>query len=181
MGTAALVLLVALGGLAGFVATRPARFRVSRSRTIAAPPAVVHGLIDDFHKWPAWSPWEKRDPALTREYSGSAAGPGASYAWRGNKQVGEGRMTITDSRPPHSITIKLEFIKPFPATNTTQFDFTPTGTGTQVSWTMSGEHSFMGKAFAAFMNMDKMVGPDFEQGLANLDAAATTAAATASS
>ena len=166
-----LVLVAAIVLLAVYITTRPAQFRIARSRTIAAPPAVVHAYVNDFRKWTAWSPWEKRDPALARDYGGPPSGTGATYAWKGNKDVGEGRMTITDSQPPRGITIKLEFIKPFPATNTTQFDFLPSGSGTQVNWTMDGHNNFMGKAFAAFVNMDQLIGKDFEQGLANLEAA----------
>jgi polyketide cyclase/dehydrase/lipid transport protein len=168
----ALVLLVA--ALAAFVATRPAEFRIARSRTVAAPPDALHAYVNDFHQWPAWSPWEKLDPAMKREYAGAPAGPGAVYAWSGNDQVGEGRMTITDSQPPRSVTIRLEFLKPWAATNTTQFDFTPSGTGTNVTWAMTGHNNFMAKAFSVVMDMDKMVGPDFERGLANLDAAAAS-------
>ncbi len=163
-------LAVGLAALAAYIATRPANFSISRSRTLAAPPDVVHAHVNDFRKWPAWSPWEKRDPAMTREYSGAPAGPGASYAWKGNNDVGEGRMTITDSRAPQSVTIRLEFIKPFAATNTTQFDFAPSGPGTNVTWSMSGENNFISKAFSVFMNMDSLIGADFEQGLGNLDA-----------
>ena len=159
-------LAVGVAALAAYIASRPAHFSISRSRTLAAPPDVVHAHVNDFRKWTAWSPWEKRDPALTREYSGAPAGAGASYAWKGNRDVGEGRMTITDSRPPQSVTIRLEFIKPFAATNTTQFDFAPSGSGTNVTWAMSGENNFVSKAFSVFMNMDRLIGADFEQGLA---------------
>jgi carbon monoxide dehydrogenase subunit G len=167
----ALALALSLAALAVFIATRPSEFRIARSRTLAAPPDVVHAFVNDFHRWPAWSPWEKLDPAMKREHSGAPAGPGAVYYWSGNDQVGEGRMTITDSRPPRSVTIRLEFLKPWAATNTTQLDFTPAGAGTNVTWTMTGHNNFMAKAFSVFMDMDKMVGPDFERGLANLDAA----------
>jgi uncharacterized protein YndB with AHSA1/START domain len=170
----ALVVLVVL--FAVFVATRPADFRLARSRTIAAPPEVVHAQVNDFHKWPAWSPWEKLDPAMKKEISGPPVGPGATYWWSGNDEVGEGRMTITDSQPPRSVTIRLEFIKPWQATNTTQFDLAPNGSGTDVTWTMTGHNNFMAKAFTVFMDMDKMVGPDFERGLAQLDAASRAAA-----
>src|SRR5262245_27713122 len=121
----ALGLILVLVALAGFVASRPSEFHLSRSRTVAAPPEVVHAYVNDFKKWPAWSPWEKLDPAMKRELSGAPAGPGAVYYWSGNSQAGEGRMTITDSRPPRSIAIRLEFMRPFAATNTTQFDFAP--------------------------------------------------------
>ena len=164
------VLLVVLGAFAAFVATRPADFRVVRSRTLAAPPAVVHGYVNDFHKWPEWSPWEKLDPTMKREHSGPPAGPGATYHWVGNRKVGEGRMTITDSRPPQSVTLRLEFIKPWRATNITQFDFVPSGSGTNATWAMTGRNNFMAKAFGVFMNFEKLVGPDFEKGLASLDA-----------
>jgi uncharacterized protein YndB with AHSA1/START domain len=166
---AVVILLVVV--LAAVIATRPAQFRLSRSRVLAAPPAAVYAYVNDFHKWPEWSPWEKLDPAMNRDLSGPPAGPGSTYHWRGNKKAGEGRMTITDSRAPESVTIRLEFIKPWTATNTTQFDFAPSGAGTNATWTMTGHNNFMAKAFHLFMNMEKMVGPDFERGLANLDAA----------
>jgi hypothetical protein len=172
----AVVLAVTLALLAGFVATRPGAFRISRSRTVKAPPEVVHAYVNDFHKWPEWSPWERLDPAMKKEISGAPAGPGATYYWTGNDQVGEGRMTITDSRAPQSVTIRLEFLKPFAATNTAQFDFAPSGSGTNVTWTMIGTNNFLAKAFTLVMDMDKMVGPDFEKGLANLDTATAAAA-----
>jgi len=166
-----LALVLILGAVVAFVATRPSEFRIVRSRTIAAPPEVAHAYVNDFRKWPEWSPWEKLDPAMKRDLSGSPAGPGAVYFWSGNDQVGEGRMTITDSRAPDGVTIRLEFLRPWAATNTTQFDFAPSGSGTQVTWAMSGRNNFAAKAMTVFMDMDAMVGPDFEKGLANLDAA----------
>jgi uncharacterized protein YndB with AHSA1/START domain len=176
----ALVLVVVLAVFAGVVATRPAEFRIVRERTVSAPPEVVHAYVNDFRKWPEWSPWEKLDPAMKRDLSGASAGTGAAYHWVGNDKVGEGRMTITDSRPGQSVTIRLEFIKPWTATNTTQFDFAPSASGTKVTWAMSGHNNFMAKAICLFMDMDKMVGPDFEKGLAGLDTvtAAKPAAAT---
>jgi Polyketide cyclase / dehydrase and lipid transport len=171
MLTVIVTLLVALAILAAVIAMQPAEFRLARSRTLAAPPAVVHPFLDDFHRWKEWSPWEKLDPAMKREFSGPAAGTGAGYYWLGNSKAGEGRMTITDSRPPEGVTIRLEFLKPFKATNTTQFDLVPAGAGTEATWTMTGRDNFVAKAFHLFMNMEKMVGPDFEKGLANLDAA----------
>jgi uncharacterized protein YndB with AHSA1/START domain len=172
----AIAVLLALVVLAGFIATRPSEFTIQRTRTLAAPPEVVHAYVNDFHKWVEWSPWEKIDPNLMREYEGAPAGPGASYHWVGNDEVGEGRMTITDSTPPESVTIRLEFLKPFQATNTAEFFIVSGGLGTDVTWAMSGHNSFMAKAFGLFMNMDKMVGAQFEKGLADLDA--VTAAAT---
>jgi hypothetical protein len=170
------VVLVAVIALLGFIATRPSDFRVTRTRTVAAAPEVVYGYVNDFRKWTEWSPWEKRDPALKREYSGSPAGPGASYHWVGNNQVGEGRMTIMESRPAQSIDIRLEFIKPWSGTNAAHFDFAPSGTGTSVTWTMSGEKNFMAKAFGLLVDVDRMVGTDFDRGLENLDAVSGAAA-----
>jgi hypothetical protein len=173
-----LVLAVVVGGLVAFVATRPSEFLVVRSRTFAAPPEVVHAYVNDLHRWTEWSPWEKLDPALMREYSGAPAGPGASYRFVGNEQVGEGRMTITDSRAPDSVTLRLEFVKPFVATNTVQFDILATGLGTEVTWSMTGRNDFVAKAVGLVVNVDKRVGTEFEKGLAELDAV-TAAAATA--
>lgn len=175
-----LVVLVFVVGLLGFIATRPADFQVTRTRTVAAPPDVVYGYVNDLRKWREWSPWEKRDPDLKREYSGTAAGTGASYHWMGNNQVGEGRMTITDSRPAQLIALRLEFIKPWTATNRAQFDFAPSGSGTSVTWTMSGEKNFMAKAFGLLVDVDKLVGTDFDRGLENLDAVSGAAARKAS-
>ena len=172
MKNIALVLVLILAGLAGFIATRPSEFLIVRSRTMAAPPEVVHAYVNDFHKWVEWSPWEKVDPALKRQYEGPKAGTGAVYAWQGNKDVGEGRMTITESRPGEAVRIKLEFFKPFAAVNDTVFSFKPSAgganEGTTVTWTMSGQNNFIAKAMCLFVDMDKMVGGMFEQGLAQM-------------
>jgi hypothetical protein len=148
------------------VAMQPSDFRVTRSATIAAPAPAVFAQVNDFHKWDAWSPWAKLDPAMKKTHEGAPAGTGAIYTWSGNNDVGEGRMTLTESRPNDLIRIKLEFKKPFEATNTTEFAFKPDGNQTVVTWSMFGENNFMAKAFGMFMNMDKMVGGDFEKGLA---------------
>jgi hypothetical protein len=166
------VVAVLIAGFAGFIATRPGRFTIQRSAEIGAPPATVYALISSFRNWVHWSPWEKLDPNLQREYSGPDAGVRAGYHWVGNQQVGEGRMTILETRPDEEIVIRLEFIKPFSTTNQTTFRLAPDAGRTRVDWIMEGQHNFMGKAFSLMMNMDKMVGKDFEQGLANLDAAA---------
>jgi uncharacterized protein YndB with AHSA1/START domain len=150
------------------VALQPAEFRVSRSTTISAPPAAVFGLINDFHQWDHWSPWAKLDPNATNSFAGSPEGEGAIFSWAGNKKVGEGRMTIMESRPFQLIRIKLEFLKPFTCTNTAEFQFKPHASGTEVNWSMYGRNGFMGKLFGLFMNMDKMVGADFEKGLASI-------------
>lgn len=158
------------------VMMQPAHYQVERSATINAPAPVVFGLVNDFHKWDSWSPWEKLDPTMKRSFAGAPAGTGAMYSWTGNSQVGEGKMTIVESRPSDLIKIRLEFIKPFAATNATDFAFTPSGNATNVKWTMAGDNNFVGKAFSLFMNMDKMVGGDFERGLAQMKQVAEAAA-----
>jgi hypothetical protein len=152
------------------VATRPAEFSVSRSTQMNAPADVVYAHVADFHEWANWSPWEKLDPGMKKTYSGAPSGVGAKYEWAGNDEVGSGAMTIADARPNELIGITLEFKEPFPATNRTEFTFAPAASGTTVTWTMSGKNDFMGKAFSLFMNMDKMVGGDFEKGLGELKA-----------
>jgi uncharacterized protein YndB with AHSA1/START domain len=170
------LLVLVIGGLAAYVAMRPSEFLIVRSRTFAAPPEVVFTYVSDFHRWTEWSPWEKIDPALRREYSGADSGEGAIYHWIGNEEVGEGRMTIIDAEAPTSVTIRLEFMSPFQAVNTAQFDIIKGGLGTDVTWSMMGHNGFLAKLFALFLNPDKIVGTSFEQGLADLDA--VTAAAT---
>ena len=150
------------------VALQPAEFRVVRSASMSAPPPVVFAQVNDFHKWEAWSPWEKLDPALKRTYEGPSEGTGAIYRWVGNNQVGQGSMTITESRPSDLIRIKLEFLKPFASTADTEFTFKPEGNQTAVTWSMAGKNNFLAKAMCLFMNMDKMVGGQFEQGLAQM-------------
>ena len=156
------------------VALQPADFRIARSATISAPPAMVFANVNDFHKWQAWSPWAKLDPAMKQSYEGAPSGSGAISRWSGNDQVGAGSMTILDSRPDEIIKIKLEFLKPFQATNTAEFTFKPEGNQTVVSWSMTGQNNFMAKTFGLFMNMDKIVGGDFEKGLAQLKSLAET-------
>ncbi|WP_199902557.1 SRPBCC family protein [Azospirillum sp. B4] len=130
--------LVILAIILGAASTRPDSFRIQRTATIKAPPEAIYPFIADFHRWSAWSPWEKMDPAMTRTFGGPDSGVGASYAWRGNKTVGEGRMEITQAAEPTTVGIKLDFLKPFEAHNTTEFTLTPQGDGTTVSWVMSG-------------------------------------------
>lgn len=154
--------------LAVVVAMQPSEFRVVRTATIYAPASEVFAQVNDFHNWEAWSPWAKLDPAMEHSYEGAPAGPGAVYSWAGNKKVGEGRMTVLESRPSDLVRIKLEFLKPMRATNMTEFTFRPDGDQTAVTWTMTGKNNFMGKAFALVMNMDKLVGGDFEKGLAQM-------------
>lgn len=169
----ALVVVVFLG----YVAAQPPAFRITRSATIDAPPATVFAQVNDFHKWEAWSPWAKLDPNAKNSFEGPAAGTGAKFHWAGNKEVGEGGMEITESKPSDLIRIKLDFIKPFAATNTTEFTFVAEGDKTKINWTMSGENNFVGRIFCTFMNMDKMVGSDFEKGLASMKSIAEKSAA----
>lgn len=161
--------------LAVIVALQPPEFRIARSITIATPPAVVFAQVDDFHKWQAWNPWGKVDPAMKQTYEGAPSGTGAIYTWAGNNEVGEGRMTITESRPTDLIRVKLEFLKPFAATHTADFTFKPAGNQTLVTWSMFGEKNFMAKAVHLVMNMDKMIGGQFEKGLADMKSAAEAA------
>ncbi len=165
IGIVVLVIIVALGIT---IATRPDAFRVQRSTTIAALPAAVFPYMNDFHRWPEWSPWEKLDPTMQRTHSGAPAGVGARYAWSGNKKAGEGSMTITDSRANERVLIDLDFLKPFKSSNVTEFALSPAASGTQVSWTMTGKQNTALKAFSLVTSMDKIVGGDFERGLANL-------------
>ena len=171
-----IVVVVLVAALAIAAALQPSHYHIERSATINAAAPIVFAQVNDFHKWEAWSPWAKLDPAMKQTYEGASSGTGAIYTWAGNNQVGEGRMTITESHPSDLIKIKLEFIKPWSATNATDFAFKPQGNQTAVTWTMDGDNNFMGKAFGLFMNMDKMVGGDFEKGLAQMKAVSETAA-----
>lgn len=164
--------VVIVAAILVLAATKPSTLRVQRSARITAPPEKIFPLVNDFHNWTHWSPWEKRDPALKRTYSGPSHGVGTAYAWEGNRQVGAGRMEITESVPASRIALKLDFLKPFKAHNTTEFLFQPDGAGTNVTWSMSGPAPFMSKVMQVFMSMDKMIGKDFEAGLANMKAVA---------
>jgi hypothetical protein len=157
------------------VALQPSEFRVARSATIAAPPPAVFAQVNDFHKWEAWNPWGKIDPAMKHTYEGAPAGIGAIYSWAGNNEVGEGRMTIAESRPSDLIRINLEFFKPFAGNSTAEFTFKPEGDRTIVTWSMTGNNNFMAKAIHLFMNMDKMIGGQFDKGLASMKSVAETA------
>lgn len=150
-------------------------FEVSRSQTVQADPARVHALIDDFHEWTAWSPWEDVDPDLRRTYTGPASGVGAHYAWQGNRKAGQGSMEITGSAPER-IDVRLSFLKPWKATNEVAFELVPAGTGTEVTWRMWGENTGMAAVFTKVFNMDTFLGKDFEKGLARLKAVAETPA-----
>jgi hypothetical protein len=167
-----LTLVVLIVAFAVVVALQPSTFRIERSASIVAPPDVVFGLVNDFHKWEAWSPWAKLDPNAKNSFEGPESGTGAIFKWAGNKDVGEGSMTLTDSKPNEKIQIRLDFVKPFKDTSTAEFTFKPDGSQTIVTWSMFGENNFISKAFCLFMDMDEMVGGQFEQGLAAMKVAA---------
>lgn len=150
------------------IALQAPSYSVTRRATIAAPPPTVFAQVNDFHNWEAWSPWAKLDPSMKQSFQGAPSGTGAMYSWVGDKKVGEGRMTITESRLSDLVRIKLEFIKPFASTADTEFTFKPDGGQTAVTWSMSGQKNFMAKAFGLFVSMDKMIGGDFEKGLAQM-------------
>ena len=168
----AVVLAIAIAIVLILAMAKPDRFRVERAAAIEAPPEKIFVLIDDFHQWRSWSPWEDRDPAMKRTYEGAERGKGAVYAWNGNKNVGAGRMEILTAAAPSTIVIKLDFIRPFEGHNTAEFTMQPQGGATNVIWAMHGPAPLMHKVMQVFMNMDRMIGKDFETGLANLKTAA---------
>jgi uncharacterized protein YndB with AHSA1/START domain len=166
----AVVLAIAIAIVLILAANKPDTLRVQRAAVVKAPPEKVFPLINDFRQWATWSPWENKDPAMQRTYSGSPSGRGAVYAWDGNKNVGAGRMEIIDASSPSKIIIKLDFFKPFEGHNTAEFTMLPQGDAakTNIIWVMHGPAPFMSKVMQVFMNMDNMIGKDFEIGLANL-------------
>ena len=168
-----LALLIALFLIVA--AFQPAEYRVTRSISINAPAETVFAHVNDFQAWSAWSPWEKLDPAMKRTYEGPRAGQGAIYGWTGNGKVGEGRMMILESRPPELIRIQLDFVKPFASTAQAEYTFRPENGKTAVTWTMTGSKNFLSKAMCMIVSMDKMVGGDFEKGLAQLKSVAEAA------
>ncbi len=159
--------------LLGVIARQPGDYRVVRTGAINASPATVFALVNDFHRWGAWSPWEGNDPTMQRDYEGPPAGAGAIYRWSGNKKAGAGQMTIVQSVPADSVRIQLDFTRPFVSSSLVAFSFKPAGSGTAVEWTMTGNNSFMAKGFFMFTGgMEKVVGPDFEKGLGKMKTAA---------
>ena len=163
-----IAVVVVVLGLAAYIATRPGEFQVARSATFAAPAPAVFAQVNELKKWEAWSPWAKKDPQAKSSYAGPAQGTGASMSWAGNNEVGEGRMTIVGSTPNALVRFKLEFFKPFAATNSAEFAFREEGGRTALTWTMRGRNNFIGKAMCLVFDMDKMVGGDFEAGLAGI-------------
>ena len=166
--TIAIAVVVVVGGFLIYAATRPDTFRVERTATIKAPPERIFPLINDFQRWGAWSPFEKKDPAMKRTLSGAPSGSGAVYEWDGNKEIGQGRMEIVESLPPSRVTLKLDFTRPFKAHNIVDFTLEPRGDSTQVTWAIHGPSPFISKVMGIVFNMDKMIGKDFEAGLAAL-------------
>ena len=172
IGIIVVCLVVVIAGVFIYAATKPDTFRVARSIAINAPADKVFPLIDDFHQWAQWSPYEHKDPAMKRTFGATTKGRGATYAWDGNGQVGAGDMTITDSAPASHVAIRLNMVKPISASNEVSFTLQPQGNATQVTWSMQGPAPFISKVMQVFFNMDKMVGGDFEVGLAKLKSAA---------
>ena len=172
VGIIVVMLLIAVAIVLVQAAMKPDTFRVERTASIAAPPENIFPLINNFRAWPDWSPYEKKDPAMKRTFSGPATGKGAAYAWDGDKNVGAGRIEIADVSPPNKVTIELDMIKPFPTHNIVNFTLEPKGQSTNVTWAMQGPVPFMAKIVHVIVNMDRMVGGDFEAGLANLKALA---------
>ena len=166
LGLAGLVALIVV-----VIALRPSHYRIVRSTTVAAPPGAVMDLIDDFHQWNRWSPWDKLDPTQKVTIGGAPRGVGATYHWVGTKN-GEGRMEIVEHHPNALVGIQLEFVKPFASRSRCDFNVRPTDAGCSVEWSIIGTNDFTAKAFGLFVNMDRMLGRDFERGLANLKAAA---------
>jgi hypothetical protein len=164
----ALVVVILIAALLGFAETKPDTFSVQRSASIKAPPEKIFALINDFHSWNSWSPYEKLDPKMKRAYNGAVNGKGAVYEWDGNNRVGKGRMEILDTSPPSKVTIKLDFVKPFEAHNIAEFTLDGKGDSTNVTWSMHGPNPYIAKVMSIFFNMDNMIGKDFESGLANL-------------
>jgi len=164
----AVLLALAVAVVLILAATKTDTFSVQRATTINAPAERIFALINDFRQWGNWSPWEHRDPAMKRSFDGAERGKGAVYAWDGNRNVGAGRMEILSATSPSAIVIKLDFIKPFEGHNTAEFTILPQGGASDVTWVMHGPAPFMSKVMQVFMNMDRMIGRDFEAGLANL-------------
>jgi uncharacterized protein YndB with AHSA1/START domain len=163
-----IVAVVLLAALFIYAATKPDVFRVQRAASIKAPPEKIFPFVNDLHRFGAWSPYGKKDPAMKRTFSGPESGSGAVYEWDGDKNVGQGRMEISDTSPPSRVTIRLDFLRPFEAHNMVEFTLAPKGDATDVTWAMQGPVPYVAKIMHVFFDMDSMVGKDFEAGLANL-------------
>lgn len=172
LATIGILVVLAVAGLLVYASMRPDDFRVERSIAVMAPPDRIYPHIADFRAWGAWSPWEKKDPAMKRTFSGAASGKGAAYAWEGNKDVGSGRMEITEATAPGKVVIRLDFLTPFRATHTAEFMLQRQGDSATINWAMYGKSNFIAKLMGVFIDMDKMIGGDFEAGLESLKAEA---------
>ncbi len=159
---------VVLAGFLAFVATRPAHYHVERKVAINAPAEIVYAELEDLRRWAAWSPWDKIDPNLKKTFEGPERGVGQSYTWQGNDEVGKGKMTITSAEPLKRVGYKLEFFEPMESQAQADMKLTQAGDKHEVTWGMDGENNFVGKLFCVFVDMDKMIGKDFEKGLAQL-------------
>jgi hypothetical protein len=168
----AIAIVCVVVAVLAFAATRPDTFRVQRTASIKTAPDKIFPHINDFHSWGAWSPYEKLDPAMKRTYSGAASGKGAVYAWEGNGNVGKGRMEITEATAPGKVAMNLDFEKPFESHTIAEFTMVPKGDATEITWAMHGPNPYFAKVMHLFFDMDKMVGTDFEAGLASLKAIA---------
>lgn len=168
METVLILLALAIGGLLFVASRKPDTFTVTRRATLAAPPEAVFAQVNDLVAWQAWSPWARKDPDAKATFGAITAGEGASFGWDGNNKIGKGMMTVVESRPGEKVGLRLEFEKPFKATHAATLTLTPVAGGTEVAWSMSGHANLMSKVMDVVMNMDRMVGGDFEQGLANL-------------
>jgi uncharacterized protein YndB with AHSA1/START domain len=157
------------------VALQPSEFKVERTATIPAPVSTVFGQVNDFHTWEAWSPWAKLDPNAKVNFEGPPEGQGTIMTWSGNDKVGEGKMTLTESRPDELVKIKVDFVKPFEGTSTSQFAFKPEGDQTALTWTMEGHHNFLAKAMCLVMNGRKMMADTMDEGFANMSRVVKTA------
>lgn len=166
------ILLVAIAGVLGYAAMQPDHFRIARSTTIKAPPEKIYPLMSDFRRGAEWSPYEKKDPNMKRSFSGAASGKGAIYNFDGNSDVGTGRLEITDATPPSKVVLKLDVVKPFEGSQIIEYSILPKSDGSEVTWAMHGHQPLFARAMCLFFNMDKVVGADFEAGLASLKAIA---------
>src|SRR5262245_33662409 len=167
-----IIIGVLVAGVLIVAAAKPDTFRVERSASIKAPPEKVFGILNDFQRWGSWSPWEKKDPAMKRTFGAVTSGKGASYAWAGNKDAGQGSRATAESTSSARLAIKLDFLKPFEAHNNVEFSLQPAGDATTVAWAIYGPMPFLSKVISVFCSMDAMIGKDFEEGLANLKAVA---------
>ena len=167
----AIVVVVVIAAVLAYAATRPGTLRVERQARIQAPAAAIFPLINDFHRWAEWSPYEKIDPTMQRTFEGAPAGKGAVYQWSGDGKAGAGRMEIAEASPPSQVRIRLDFSRPMRASNIAEFTLEPDGDATRVRWSMEGPTPFIGKLFGIFVDMDNLIGRDFATGLANLKAA----------